>query len=351
MQTVKGPTRRHFSPSEIVAVEQPAAHVRDSVGILFDTTPLKSRLNKGTHSRLHWVAEDCSFLHIETDAAAIGRTRAQAMNGEHLLFVHRYLSGFLRGRLGDLNVDRDPGSIYVLDMAKRVETVQRRYRLQGMFIPKSALGFDHDSHPTLMKFPNGRSVGRLLDALFNDLFRDLLQNDAIDVARFEQFKSCLKLSMGADARDVDIRRHVRDALRDTICSHVEKNIEHGDLSVDSILKEFGVSRASLYRMFEDRGGVREFISSRRLLRAVLDLSNGPVLRGDISKTAEKWGFTTSANFNRAVRREFGTTPGSLVDLPKRERKTFSLKSAPVDFQRALQSSFSRLTQSKILLPA
>ncbi|MEP1144319.1 MAG: helix-turn-helix domain-containing protein [Henriciella sp.] len=345
------PARKHFSPSEIVAVDQPAIHVRDSVGLLFDTTPLKSRLNKGTHSRLHWIAEDCSFLHIETDAAAIRRTKAQSMNGEHLLFVHRYLSGFLRGRLGDLNVDRDPGSIYVLDMAKRVETVQRRYRQQGIFITKSALGFDNDNHPAMMKFPSDRSVGRLLDTLFNDLFRDLLQNNAIEAAKLEQTKACLKIAMGANVRDGDIRHHFRAALRDTICSYIERNIEHEDLSVGSILKEFGVSRASLYRMFDDRGGVREFITSRRLLSAVLDLSNGPVLRGDIAMTAEKWGFMTSGNFNRAVRREYGVAPGSLVDLPKQDRNKLSPWSAPLDFQRALQNSFSRITQSKIRLPA
>lgn len=350
VRTAKMPARKHFSPSESLRIEQPAAHIRDTVGVLFNSTPITSRFNSGTHRRLHWHAGDCNFMHVESDAVAIDRTKAQAMNGEHLLFVHRYLRGYVRGRIGDLNVDRDAGSIYILDTAKRVEIIQTCYRQQAMFIHKSALGFDPDRHPPLMKFPCDRSVGRLLNALFDHLFRDLLQNNSIDVAKLEQLKACLKMAIGSDARQGDIRNHVREALKDTICSYIDRNLEDGELSVDTILNEFGVSRASLYRMFQDRGGVREFIGSRRLLSAVLDIADGPVRRGDIAATAEKWGFTTSANFNRAVRREFGVAPGSLVDLPTKERDMWISLLKPLDFHRAVHDSFGRLMQSKVLLP-
>lgn len=290
-------------------------------------------------------------MHVESDAVAVNRSKSQAMNGEHLLIVHRYLDGFSRGRAGDFNIDRDPGSIYVIDSAQRMEHIQTRYSTQSIFIPKAVAGFDHDRHPVLTKFPSGQSIGRLLSDLFNDLFGDLLQNHSFEIAKLEQLKACLEMAMGADVREGDIRRHVRDALRNTICTYVERNLEHENLSVTSILKEFGVSRASLFRMFEDRGGVREFITSRRLLSAVLDLSDGPVLRGDIAMTAEKWGFTSSGNFNRAVRREYGVAPGSLVDLPREEQTRPSPRMAAVDFHRALQRSFDKMTQSKIRLPS
>lgn len=321
------------------------------MGVLFDYTPLESSSNSGVHKNWHWHTDGCVFTQSDSDAFAIRKTKPQTALGEHLLFVHRYVEGHIRGRIGDLNIDRGPGTVNIIDLASRVECVQSPAVMQTMFIHKTTLGYDPDVHPPLSKFAIDHSVGRLLNALLADVFRDLLQHDVVNLAKLEQLKACLKMGMGTDPRRGDIRRHVRDALRDLICAHIERNLENWGLSVGSLLKEFGVSRASLYRMFEDRGGVRQFISNRRLLNAVLDISNGPILRGDIAAAAEKWGFTTGANFNRAVRREFGVAPGSLVNIADQEGQRQDSRIEVFDYHCPLQSSFGQLVQSKVLLPA
>jgi AraC-like DNA-binding protein len=64
-------------------------------------------------------------------------------------------------------------------------------------------------------------------------------------------------------------------------------------------------------MFEDKGGVRNYITERRALRAILDIANAPHRRGQISMAAADWGFSTMPNFNRAIKRLYGAPPSAL----------------------------------------
>ena len=78
-----------------------------------------------------------------------------------------------------------------------------------------------------------------------------------------------------------------------------------------ILQTFGVSRASLYRMFEPQGGVRRFITDRRTLHAVMDLSRTTGRRGYIREVSDRWGFPSMVEFNRTVRRLYDQNPSAL----------------------------------------
>ena len=349
MESQISETQLHFSAAQRGIIEVPSSHVRDAVGRLFDITPLSSRSNSGIHRSRNWYAEHCIFTQLEADAFAVRRTKSQVANGEHLVYVHRFIKGHLRGRLGDLNIDREPGHIYLLDQASYVECVQRPATVQTAFIPKSALGFDPDKHPPLSKLPIDSGIGRVLNSLFDQIFHGLLQDDVIEYATFNQFIACLKLGLSTSPNEGDIRMQARHAMRNAISQHIERNLENWDLGVSEILNNFGASRASLYRIFEDRGGVRQFISDRRLLRAVLDISKGPLLRGAISDVAEKWGFSSGANFNRSVRREFGVAPGSLINLPEDDVLDLTNRSKLNAYWSTVNNSIERIARPDLLV--
>ena len=342
-------TKLHFSATQRGVIELPSTHVRDAMGRLFDITPLTSRSNSGTHRSRNWYAESCIFTQLEADAFAVRRTKTQVDSGEHLVFVHRYVDGYLRGRIGDLNIDREPGYIYVLDQASKVECVQRPATMQSIILPKAALGFDPDTHPPLSKLSIEKGIGRVLNSLFDQIFQGLLQDNAIEYAAFNQLVACLKLGLGASPNEGDVRTQARHAMRATISQHIESNLDDWQLGVNVILKNFGVSRASLYRIFDDRGGVRQFISDRRLLRAVLDITKGPLLRGAISDIAEKWGFSSGANFNRSIRREFGVAPGSLINLPEDDVLGLINRSNLREFRQSVESSIERIARPDLLV--
>lgn len=345
------PTRLSFSGAQRSIITVPSAGIRDTINTLFDITPLSSNLNAGFHRSRHWYAEQCIFTQLEADAFAVRRTKSHLANGENLVFVHRYLEGYLRGRIGDLNIDREPGYVYILDQATNVECVQRPSTMQTVVIPKSALGFDPDKHPPLTKFPISYGLGHVLNALFDQVFEELLSDNSVGLAVFHQLIACLRLGLGASPDESDLRKQARDAMRNAIAVFVERNLERWDLTVAKILKNFGVSRASLYRIFEDRGGVRQYISDRRLLRAVLDISQGPLLRGEISAAAERWGFSSAANFNRAIRNEFGVPPGSLISLPDDDSIRLASKRDRHAFRQISGRSIQRIVRSNPFVPA
>lgn len=284
----------------------------EAIGALYDFTPIQSHENLG-HFRIRtWISPEAIFTWPEQDAVAIRRTKAQSETGSGLVYVHRFLQGGVHGRIGDLNIDRSPGAIYVFDQEQRVECFQTRMVSQGVYLRKSAIGFDPDRHPPLMKFPITTPLGKLLNAQFNHLFDQLSHDDAVNAAHLGRLNASLRLALGSDLSNGDVRRDARDAVYDLICAFIETRLDDLNLGVRMLLANFGVSRASLYRMFEKSGGVRQYISNRRLFRAVLDLSGHPIHRGRITEMASKWGFSSSPNFNRAFRNKFGVTPGRLA---------------------------------------
>lgn len=351
MQQANNPTKLSFSGALSSVITVPSAGIRDTINTLFDITPLSSNLNAGFHRSRHWYAEQCIFTQLESDAFAVRRTKAHLENSQHLVFVHRYLDGYLRGRIGDLNIDREPGYVYILDQATNVECVQRPSTMQTMIIPKSTLGFDPDRHPPLTKLSISFGLGRVLNTLFDQVFDELLSENSVDLPVFNQIIACLRLGLGASPDDGDLRMQAREAMRNAISVFVEQNLDHWDLTVTKILKNFGVSRASLYRIFEDRGGVRQYISDRRLLRAVLDISQGPLVRGEIAAAAERWGFSSAANFNRAIRNEFGMPPGSLISLPDDDAIRLASKRDRRAFRQIAGRSIQRIVHSKPFIPA
>ncbi|MFN3213959.1 MAG: helix-turn-helix domain-containing protein [Henriciella sp.] len=285
--------------------------MRASTVPLYDMTPIKWDGFTGRYISNAWFGQDVLFTQTTNDAVAITRRKSQAENGAHLIFVHRYLAGGVRGQFGDVSLDRDPGSIYLFDQAQRVDCIQFPTTVQGMFIPKRLLGYTPDLHAPLIQLAADSPNGRALAAEFTAIFDQLFNFDRLELARLDRLIACLRSALGTAQDDLDIRRQYSNALRDLIRARIERDLSSPDLNVSTLLSEFGVSRASLYRMFESVGGVRRYINDRRVFRAVAEISNNPIKRGGIAEIAEKWGFNSNSGFTRMVRDHFGVAPSSL----------------------------------------
>lgn len=104
---------------------------------------------------------------------------------------------------------------------------------------------------------------------------------------------------GALATKLAIRRYL--ARRD----------DPAELDVAGLCRRFGLSRASLYRLFEPDGGLVRHVRQLRLRRAFAALAAPPPRRRSILEVALRHGFGSESGFIRAFRREFGVTPGEL----------------------------------------
>jgi AraC-like DNA-binding protein len=114
--------------------------------------------------------------------------------------------------------------------------------------------------------------------------------------------ACLP-ARGAGERTGDLATSIE------IRSFIQKNIGDADLDVDGLVSRFGVSRASLYRLFSDEGGVQSYIRERRLLKAMRLLAQpSGGARPRVSSVAYACGFTDAKTFTRAFTARFGFLP-------------------------------------------
>jgi len=94
----------------------------------------------------------------------------------------------------------------------------------------------------------------------------------------------------------------------TLSQFIEANLGARDLGVEKLARTFGLSRASLYRLFEPVGGVASYIRTRRLNRAYQELTATGLENRRIGPIAYGAGFRSIPAFNRAFRTSFGQPP-------------------------------------------
>jgi AraC-like DNA-binding protein len=94
----------------------------------------------------------------------------------------------------------------------------------------------------------------------------------------------------------------------TIRRFIDRNLASRELGIDMIAKSFGLSRASLYRLFEPIGGVASYIRKQRLDRALQEITATGFANRRIGPIAFRCGFKSVVVFNRAFRQKYGIKP-------------------------------------------
>ena len=102
------------------------------------------------------------------------------------------------------------------------------------------------------------------------------------------------------------RADVRAAAFAEVRRRIERNVHTPDIQLEQVAAGVPVSRATLYRMFEQEGGVQTYIRQRRLRAAADEIMRFPELA--IKDIAFGLGFASASDFTRAFRRAFGLSP-------------------------------------------
>lgn len=259
-----------------------------------------------------WQTDRCLIGLGESNPYMRIRAKQEIQNSGHLIEITRALHGTEQGVAGDEVINRTPGPIYVLDQATPIQSVLSQIRFQRIFVPKAILSLPPGWLRKERVIEPSTRLGWVLHTCMNRLYESVSHDDGfVDNMLLDRFFALLKVNLGVHPERGDVRAHLRDALREQICDHIESRLGDQTLSASSILSSFGVSRSSLYRMFEEHGGVRNYVMQRRTVRAVIDISKAPEVRGQVRRASNRWGFSTQPSFNRTVRRVFGAPPGSL----------------------------------------
>jgi AraC-like DNA-binding protein len=99
-----------------------------------------------------------------------------------------------------------------------------------------------------------------------------------------------------------------------IQTYIEEHLGDPTLDTVSIAEAHHVSARYLQKLFQENGEtLRSWIRTRRLDRCQRELADRRLRQVPVSAIGSRWGFYDAANFVRAFRTEFGTTPSAWRD--------------------------------------
>ncbi|PPU08212.1 transcriptional regulator TagK [Xanthomonas arboricola] len=91
-----------------------------------------------------------------------------------------------------------------------------------------------------------------------------------------------------------------------LLAYIEQHIGEAELGTESLQQAFGLSRASLYRLFQSRGGVASHIRAQRLYTAYRYLQAYPEC--SLTWLLYEMGFASERQFQRCFQQRFGMPP-------------------------------------------
>lgn len=319
-----------FSTLALPAHQQFAAW-QDSIRTLFEVRPNPSRPLSAFYASLSSTLLDQRLLisRCTTSAQTFTRTPLQiASDGMDHYLIQTHISGSQIVNLGNEALHVCPGDLLIIDLAEPHSATTTDFSHLSLVIPRPLLS------PYLISPDNQHC--RVLDRQ-NPLTRitvnhlKTLENHAKHMPvsqlghQITPTLSLLACAMNSMADDrFTAQKHVSDQLLQEIKHFIEAHLAS---TLDSVVicERFNISRSTLYRLFEHKGGIRNYIRERRLRRSVEALLVATPEQRNIDIAFEH-GFQSEAHFSRAIRLKYGTSPSSLRKPGSRNKLEISLSS-------------------------
>ncbi len=234
-------------------------------------------------------------------------------DSDYLLF-ERYESGEGRGVLGGTATQVDSNTLHMLDMSQPYATSTSVVVGDGVLIPHDLVGFDPSRDPNYVSVQRSKPRARLLEAALDALISAIAEG-SLDEARdlANAFAGLVQSLLLGRIEDTDLQS-AASTLDLELRDHINTHLADPGLNGTDLCDRFGLSRASLYRRFQEEGGVEHYITGLRLDRCLVELSSAAPTRGRVRAIAERWRFTDPSNFNRRFRERFDVAPSECLAL-------------------------------------
>lgn len=230
--------------------------------------------------------------------------------------IQYYRSGRNEVENGRATYSAQAGGTYIVNLAYETDAYSADSDVLSVIMPRQIL----DRHlPQLSRrdgtlFAPGTLTGRMFGDFMESLARNVRSAGREDVPMMTEalFGMLSVLHWGSDPSARETHQGVFNSVR----RYIDANLTEPGLGVASLCARFRMSRATLYRLFNDYGGVREFIQRRRLAAAFKALTApGNVARG-IFDVAMDFGFTSASHFTSRFKTEFGWAPSQVRDAAR-----------------------------------
>ena len=290
---------------------------RDAVSVIFDTQTADSRDAGFGTTVSGYLFGDVVLGSIQTGAQRYDRSNAKIGRDGHDQYVLQfYLGGHCRVRDGGPQACTQPGDMFIVDAAQPLATETTRSDFLNLAVPRRLLAPllnapDHQSMRVIRgSDPTVALLREHLGALYRHAPQMTLANaQAVMPATLQLAASALNASVSPEHMPA-----VQQCAFVSICRYVEKRLSDPQLSVEQVAHAFDISRATLYRLFEQEGGFATYVRERRLRRCREMLADPARRTMSIADIAAAYGFADAANFARAFRRSIGLSPRAVRTL-------------------------------------
>ncbi len=311
---------------------------------LFRASPL-GEAGSAPARESRFVVDDLLVSHLVHGPRGLRRSRRQvAADGVDDIAVQVHLDGCWLGHADDASALGDPDHITVLDLGRPSAAVTTAVDALWVVVPRHRLQGAFRTGPGVRRLDVGTPRGRLLRSCVDDVWarRRQARLDGADRAA-RDLVAALRLALGAEEREP-----VTDALGAAVKSHVLADLEDLALDPASLTETFHCSRATLYRLFREDGGVLAYMRDRRLDRCLDELLDPGLADAPVGETATRWGFESPSHFHRLFTARFGVTPSAVKVRPPSVRPLREVPPLPGTGPRARAA---RPLRASVSLPA
>lgn len=240
--------------------------------------------------------------------AHVREERVQADGFDHIV-LHHVLSGTLIGGPRSGFDVAGPGDIVFLDTRRGHRTEARDLHLITASVSRdlvlAALGSLGALHGHVAQAPDTAMLSDFLQSLVRHAPR---LDDRHDGAFARALIELLPTALGGP-RDVAVEARRQDHLRrEAVEQLIEREIANPHLTGAAIAEQVGVSRATLYRLYQRSDGIARHVRRRRI-DAVRRALEGAEER-DLGELAQAYGLGDAATLVRAFEADQGIDPAA-----------------------------------------
>lgn len=222
-------------------------------------------------------------------------------------------AGPMQYRSGDRTILVERGQLYIGAFNEPSEVDYSEGSWVALIIPRHLLaGWGVDLDAARRSTPDSATRQLLADFLL--ALADRLP--AASAHEVEPLCAVLRALLAACVPSNQDKRNVAqtvnpEQLRAAVDRVIRREIASARLNVARLAELTGVSRSTLYRLYNDDCGIAARIRHLRLEAVRSALADPTQARRPIRELAERWGFHCTASFNRTFKAHFGLPPGSV----------------------------------------
>lgn len=239
-------------------------------------------------------------------------------DADHVL-LQVFLAGRNSGTNGGTGFVQEPDGVYAVNLGYETEAETAGADTLSLVLPRDWLA---EHLPALRDargpvLPKGSMAARLFTDFALSLRRSLPQATIADAPVVSKSLVGLLGSLLAhqDPVATDAQRGAILALR----RYVDDHLGDPDLGADRLCERFRMSRATLFRLFRDHGGVRTYIQQRRLMACFRAIGSPRHAGRRIYDIALDFGFANQSHLSTLFRRHFGMSPSEVREAAGRRR--------------------------------